>query len=80
MDISQISILAWTILTLIVVAILLRYEGAKFLLDVALAGLIVLLLWTYWHRNRPNNHHGDGPANLLERRLMFRKSGPNLWG
>jgi hypothetical protein len=29
MDIAQISILAWTILTLIVVAILLRYEGRR---------------------------------------------------
>jgi hypothetical protein len=52
MDIAQISILGWTILTLIVIAILLCYEGAKFLLDVALAGLIIVLLWTYWHRNQ----------------------------
>jgi hypothetical protein len=29
MDIAQISILAWTILTLIVVAFLLRYESGR---------------------------------------------------
>jgi hypothetical protein len=29
MDIAQISILAWTILTLIVVAVLLRYESRR---------------------------------------------------
>jgi len=29
MDIAQISIIAWTILTLIVVAILLRYESRR---------------------------------------------------
>jgi hypothetical protein len=78
MDIAQISILGWTILTLIVIAILLRYEGAKFLLDVALAGLIIVLLWTYWHRDRPNNHNGDGPANLLEKSLTSENGGPDL--
>lgn len=67
MDISQISILTWTILTLIALAILVRYQGVKFLLDLALAGLIIVLIWSYWHHNRPNNHNnGNGPANLLE--------------
>jgi hypothetical protein len=76
----QISILSWTILTLIVVAILLRYGGAKFLLDAALAGLIIVLIWTYWHRERPDNHNGNGPANLLEKRLVSGNSGPDLGG
>jgi hypothetical protein len=61
MDIAQISILSWTILTLIVIAILLRYEGAKFLLDVALAVLIVVFIWARWHHNWPNNNNGARP-------------------
>jgi hypothetical protein len=59
MDILQISILSWTILTLIVVAMLLRYEGAKFLLDVALAGLIIVLIWGHWHHNRSDKRNNN---------------------
>jgi hypothetical protein len=61
MDIAQISILSWTILTLIAIAILLRYEGAKILLDVGLVGLIIVFIWARWHHNRPNNHNGARP-------------------
>jgi hypothetical protein len=59
MDIAKISILSWTILALIVVVILLRYEGAKFLLDVALAGLIIVLVWGHLHHNRPDKHNNE---------------------
>jgi predicted branched-subunit amino acid permease len=59
MDIAQISILSWTILTLIAIAILLRYEGAKLLLDVALVGLIIVLIWAHWHHNRSDKHDNN---------------------
>jgi hypothetical protein len=31
----------------------------KLLLDVALAALIIVLVWTGWHHNRRNNHDNE---------------------
>jgi len=33
--------------------------GEKFLLDIALVGLICVLVWTGWRRNRRDEHEGD---------------------
>jgi hypothetical protein len=32
----------------------------KFLIDAALVALIILLVWTRWHHNQPDNHDHDG--------------------
>jgi len=31
----------------------------KFVLDVALVALIILLVWTRWHHNRPDKHDNE---------------------
>jgi hypothetical protein len=33
----------------------------KILLDIALIALIIFLVWTRWHHNRPDKHNGNRP-------------------
>jgi hypothetical protein len=59
MDIAQISILLWAMFAWAWLQSCYVTRGAgmnsneKFLLDIALVGLIIVLIWTGWRNNQP---------------------------